>query len=76
MAEKKGVNVIEIAEQLRELWDNRENVHARLIDLAQSIEMYGEVGEDEKQTLLRLKHESEEMTEALTALCREAWNVV
>lgn len=66
------MNAMQIAEQLRELWNDRENIHARLIDLALDIEAYGEVGEDEKQTLLRLKYESEAMTETLNTLCREA----
>lgn len=68
------MNAMEIAERLRELWDERENIHAKIIDLAQDIEMYGTVGEDERETLLRLKYESEEMTEALTDLYGKAVN--
>lgn len=68
------MKAMEIAERLRELWDERENIHAKIIDLAQDIEMYGTLGEDERETLLRLKYESEEMTEALTDLYGKAVN--
>lgn len=68
------MKAMEIAERLRELWDERENIHAKIIDLAQDVEMYGTLGEDERETLLRLKYESEEMTEALTDLYGKAVN--
>ena len=68
------MKAMEIAERLRELWDERENIHAKIIDLAQDVEMYGTLGEDERETLLRLKYESEEMMEALTDLYGKAVN--
>lgn len=59
------MKVQEFAKALRELWDERTNIHRRLLDLAADIEMYGVVGYPEVELINYLIYESESMTLSL-----------
>ena len=53
---------------LRNLWDDRMEIHKELLNLASDIERYGEVGNPEIVKLKEVYEESREMTEALKRL--------
>lgn len=57
---------IEVAERLRGLWEDKENVHARLIDIASEIERNGEYGDVERYAVEDLKTACEDMAAALS----------
>ena len=60
-----------IAQKLREIWDNYENVHARLIEIATDIELYGECSEHERLEIEELRNECEDIAVALDAILQE-----
>lgn len=50
-----------VADRLREMWEENDNVMARLLDIKSDIERSGEFGLPEKNKLLDLKIECEEL---------------
>lgn len=50
-----------VADRLREMWEEHDNVMARLLDIKSDIERSGEFGLPEKNKLLDLKIECEEL---------------
>ena len=60
--EKEGGNEMkgmDVADRLREMWEENDNVMARLLEIKQDIETNGEFGLPEKNKLLDLKIECE-----------------
>ena len=55
------MNGMDVADRLREMWEENDNVMARLLDIKSDIERSGEFGLPEKNKLLDLKIECEEL---------------
>lgn len=55
------MNGMDVADKLREMWEENDNVMARLLDIKSDIERSGEFGRPEKNKLLDLKIECEEL---------------
>lgn len=55
------MNGMDVADRLREMWEEHDNVMARLLDIKSDIERSGEFGLPEKNRLLDLKIECEEL---------------
>ena len=55
------MNGMDVADKLREMWEENDNVMARLLDIKSDIERSGEFGLHEKNKLLDLKIELEEL---------------
>lgn len=53
------MNGMDVADRLREIWEENDNVMARLLDIKSDIERSGEFGLPEKNRLLDLKIECE-----------------
>lgn len=53
------MNGMDVADRLREMWEENDNVMARLLDIKSDIERSGEFGLPEKNKLLDLKIECE-----------------
>lgn len=53
------MNGMDVADRLREIWEENDNVMARLLDIKSDIEINGEFGLPEKNKLLDLKIECE-----------------
>ena len=53
------MNGMDVADRLREMWEENDNVMARLLDIKSDIERSGEFGLLEKNRLLDLKIECE-----------------
>ena len=53
------MNGMDVADRLREMWEENDNVMARLLDIKSDIEINGEFGLPEKNKLLDLKIECE-----------------
>lgn len=55
------MNAMTVADKLREIWDNNENIMARIIDIKSDIERSGELSLDDKNRILDTKIECEEI---------------
>lgn len=55
------MNAMTVADKLREIWDNNENIMARIIDIKSDIERSGELSPDDKNRILDTKIECEEI---------------
>ena len=65
------MNAMTVADKLREIWDNNENIMARIIDIKSDIERSGELSPDDKNRILDTKIECEEIAWELGNLLLE-----
>lgn len=65
------MNAMTVADKLREIWDNNENIMARIIDIKSDIERSGELSPDNKNRILDTKIECEEIAWKLGNLLLE-----
>lgn len=65
------MNAMTVADKLREIWDNNENIMARIIDIKSDIERSGELSPDDKNRILDTKIECEEIAWKLGNLLLE-----
>lgn len=65
------MNAMTVADKLREIWDNNENIMARIIDIKSDIERSGKLSLDDKNRILDTKIECEEIAWELGNLLLE-----
>lgn len=65
------MNAMTVADKLREIWDNNENIMARIIDIKSDIERSGELSPDDKNRILDTKIECEQIAWKLGNLLLE-----
>ena len=51
------MNAMDVADRLREMWENNENVMSRILDIKSEIERSGEVTETDKDRMRDLVYE-------------------
>ena len=65
------MNAMDVADKLREMWENNENVMSRILDIKGEIERSGEVSLKEKNGLLDLAIECDGLSVAVGKLPAE-----
>ena len=68
------MNAMTVADKLREIWDNNENIMARILDIKSDIERSGELSPDDKNRILDTKIECEEIAWKLGKILVEVQN--
>lgn len=66
------MNAMDTADKLREIWEERENVMARLLDIKSDIERNGVISQDERDGIAELKSECEDIAHDLGRILEAA----